>query len=371
MDAWSVSKHHFPEEGSEADKLAFFVRYAILAPSFMNTQPWVFEIKQNVLHLYVDRCAGLPVSDPDDRGSVIACAAALFNLKHAARGYGYQIETEIMPDPDNEDLLATVRLGAQDTTVEEQDQNLLKSMTGFEFDHSAYLDKPLSEDDLDALRTAASAEGAWLYVAGDNEKRNILRMTVEADQMQAMNKHFRREFALWTDKRRTHTGDGLPEYAQSFSTVMNTFTPHVLRRFKNASGAAVTDAELMESVPCLAILGSMSGSAEERLQTGQGLMRLCLTAASRGLSVSPLNQVCEVPEMRLRLHDEISQQGRAHVVLRIGYGGKPALHARKPLESVLFINGQSYAPQIHKANGKGQQKTGFLGRFGKVFLANK
>ena len=35
-DAWRVSEHDFPQEGTPAEKLAFCVKYAVLAPSTYN-----------------------------------------------------------------------------------------------------------------------------------------------------------------------------------------------------------------------------------------------------------------------------------------------------------------------------------------------
>ena len=39
FEAWNVSENKFPKEGSNVDKLRFFLKYAILAPSSHNTQP--------------------------------------------------------------------------------------------------------------------------------------------------------------------------------------------------------------------------------------------------------------------------------------------------------------------------------------------
>lgn len=346
IDAWSVSEHEFPHEGSAQDKLTFCVRYAILAPSVYNAQPWQFEIKDNQCRIFTDRRYAVPVIDPDDRSMIIACSAALFNLRMALRYFGYDETTALAPDSENEDLLATVTLGdkIEGEGASKDDVSLFQAMAQFEKNHTAFLDKPVSAEDVEGFKTACSAEGAWLYVCDDEEKNRVVSMVAEADRIQSMNKNFRRELGLWTDARRVESFDGFPDYAQSFSSVMNQFTPHVLRRYMGADKEAVSDAEFANGIPLLAILGTLSAGAEERMMTGQALMRLCLLAHSKGLSISMLNQVCEVPEMRLRLHDEINQQGRAHVILRIGYGGKIQHSARRPLQTCLKVNGKPYAP---------------------------
>ena len=42
LEAWSVTPSDFPPTGTLLDKARFAVRYAILAPSSHNTQPWRF-----------------------------------------------------------------------------------------------------------------------------------------------------------------------------------------------------------------------------------------------------------------------------------------------------------------------------------------
>ena len=93
----------------------------------------------------------------------------------------------------------------------------------------------------------------------------------------------------------------------------------------------------MKGSPVLAILGGEKGGNINRLYAGQGLMRVLLQAEAEGLSVSTLNQPCEVPDLRLRLHDEIDRMyGRAQYILRIGYAEPVAIQSlRRSLESVI------------------------------------
>jgi putative hydrolase len=43
-DPWLVDERRYPNAGSEQEKLRFLVRYALLAPSSHNAQPWLFRI---------------------------------------------------------------------------------------------------------------------------------------------------------------------------------------------------------------------------------------------------------------------------------------------------------------------------------------
>ena len=72
-EAWNLSEDKFPREGSYVYKLTFLLKYAILAPSSHNTQPWLFKIvDNNVIEVYADRTRALPVVDPEDRALTLS-----------------------------------------------------------------------------------------------------------------------------------------------------------------------------------------------------------------------------------------------------------------------------------------------------------
>jgi hypothetical protein len=66
-----------PATGTAPDKARFAIRYAILAPSSHNTQPWRFVIIGSELLVCADRTRSLPNMDPFDRELIISRGAAL------------------------------------------------------------------------------------------------------------------------------------------------------------------------------------------------------------------------------------------------------------------------------------------------------
>ena len=79
LAAWNVKPSEFPATGTRLEKARYAVRYAILAPSNDNTQPWHFVINGDELLVCADRTRSLPNIDPFDRELIISCGAALFN----------------------------------------------------------------------------------------------------------------------------------------------------------------------------------------------------------------------------------------------------------------------------------------------------
>ena len=54
------------------ETLTAALRYAVLAPSSHNSQPWSFRLNGNEVELWADRKRSLPVVDPHDRELLIS-----------------------------------------------------------------------------------------------------------------------------------------------------------------------------------------------------------------------------------------------------------------------------------------------------------
>ena len=52
---WEVNEEELPAKGESEDKLKFLLRYAILAPSSHNSQPWKFSVRGNEIRVYADK----------------------------------------------------------------------------------------------------------------------------------------------------------------------------------------------------------------------------------------------------------------------------------------------------------------------------
>lgn len=97
----------------DEDLLSRWVRWATLAPSGGNVQPWAFEELDDgsLLCRLHARGAG-SLLDPDARAARVACGAAFTNLALTAARDGFRTEVEWEPDPAQPDVLFQCRFHA-------------------------------------------------------------------------------------------------------------------------------------------------------------------------------------------------------------------------------------------------------------------
>jgi hypothetical protein len=86
----SIDDSEFYELESRHDQMEFLLRYAVLAPSGHNTQPWTFAIVPDGIEVFADYTRRLPQADPADRELLMSVGAAIFNLRVAAAHFGYE-----------------------------------------------------------------------------------------------------------------------------------------------------------------------------------------------------------------------------------------------------------------------------------------
>lgn len=323
VSPWQIEEGGFPVEGNDDWKLAWLVRWAVLAPSSHNTQPWVFRIEDGTLDLYADRTRALPVVDPDNREMTISCGAALFHLWLALRHFGYAGDIELQPEIGNVDLLARVRLGEMRSPRAEGE--LLFAQVQRRHTHRGPFDpRPLPPRLIADLQIAAAEEGAWLHIlAGDEVRDAAADLISEGDRIQWSNPAFRRELAAWTHPNHSHSRDGIPGYALGMTDAASLAGPMVVRTFDLGEGRAARDRELAVGSPVLAVLGTAEDDTLAWLEAGESLAHVLLRARRDGVWASFLNQPVEIPGLRIKLRQMIGRTGHPQMLLRLGTSDAP------------------------------------------------
>jgi len=308
----------FPAAGEPAAQLAFAARYAVLAPSSHNSQPWRFVIHGDRLDLKADRARALPVVDPDDRELGISCGAALFHLRAALQHFGYAAAVELSPASVDPDLVATVHRGERRAPTAD-DERLFAAIDLRHTNRAPFAARDVPEALRFALIDAAHREGAWLYVTTGLAKEALATLISEADRRQMDDPRFRRELASWLHPNRSELGDGMPGYTQGLSDLASRFAPLIVRTFDRGGNQAAKDHQLAVGSPLLVVLGTDGDEERDWLRAGQALSRVLLDATASGLAASFLNQPVELADLRARLAEILGKSGHPQLVLRLGY----------------------------------------------------
>jgi nitroreductase len=304
---------------------------ATAAPSLHNSQPWRFHCTPTTLEVYADTTRAMPAADPGHRELVLSCGAALLNLRVAIRALSVHPAVHLLPDPHRPNLLAIIRPQGR-SVVTPTDRRLAEAILRRHTNRRPFTPTPVPVSVLSGLRQAAKLEQAWLPTL-TAEHLPILRSLVDqAHQAQQHDPAFVTEWAYWTGRGPDST-DGVP--SASGGPLPEPQDNWVLRDYSAGQAQPRVDGKDFEPDPLIAIIGTFHDLPLARLQAGQALQRVLLTATAAGISASLLSQVVEVPATRTQLRDLIAGGLWPHAVLRLGYGSAVPSTPRRDIEDVV------------------------------------
>src|SRR4029450_13498576 len=105
-DVPDLLEQSFPRSAPIEQQVRHLLRYAILAPSTRNTQPWRFAVQTNTVGLFADLERRQPVSDPERRALYISVGVPLANPLVAAEHRGFRHEVTYFPQYGNDEFVA-------------------------------------------------------------------------------------------------------------------------------------------------------------------------------------------------------------------------------------------------------------------------
>lgn len=320
--------------GLERNSLMGLVRYATLAASSHNTQPWRFVIKPGAIEIHPDYTRGLPVLDPENRELWISLGCALENLLITARASGYAPEVTY---PDSDDFIS-VRLIA-DTP---QNSPLFDAIPLRQNTRSQYDGVPVPVNDLDRLRALPWEPGVSLHFIDDPSGLKTAREYVYRGNLsQYADQAFVQELISWL---RFNKKEVLASYDGLYSPCSgNPIVPRWLGQMV-VSGTtpqqqADTDDKKLQSAPGVVIIASASEGKTAWIRTGQVYERLALQMTALNIKSAFLNQPIEVAGIRGQFQSALSLgKDTPQLLVRFGYSKAKALprSLRRPVDQVIL-----------------------------------
>jgi nitroreductase len=305
----AIDDADFPRRSNRVAQFNFLTRYAMLAPSSHNSQPWKFATKNFKLLLLADRSRRLPVADSDDRDLYISVGCALENLLVAAAHFGYACEVEYFPEPANNDLVARIGLVLSDGASLHHPE-LFEAITRRRTNRQPYEPVPLSRPHERQLYACCNDGDILLELSGLKEvKDGVEDLMQRASAIQFADPAYRKELARSIG--RGSFGASWPAAKLGGAIVSHVNVgPAVARR----------DAAALRSAPLVGLLSSVTDDRISHVRVGQVFERIALTASRLSIQLQPMSQIVQVQSLRSSLASIFgSSLWAPQHLFRIGY----------------------------------------------------
>jgi nitroreductase len=306
------------------------VKYAILAPSGHNSQPWLFRIVDSTVTVLPDYTKTRPEVDPYNRELFISLGAAARNLEIAAEYEGLMYEKVV----DNDKVV--YKFSRNGKTLS-KNENLFMAIKQRVTNRGEYFPKPIEKTKIKKIREI-EGNGAFLKIIEDKENRQkIAALVSDADKVWYKSKSLVKELEGWLRDDLEASKDGLPTGVLSLYKVAVELKYLFSGDDDFALKRAKRDAELATFAPLLIVLTTKTDKPKDWIEAGMLYETLALKLTSMGLSNGFFNVVIQLKKFRKDLSKQLKIKGFAQLFLRVGYAKeKPLKTKRRPISEVLL-----------------------------------
>jgi hypothetical protein len=301
------------------------IRYAVLAPSSHNTQPWLFRTGEGWIDLLADPRRWLRIADAGRRELHLSLGAALENLLIAAEHFGYGHDVAYFPDLTNADWIARVSLTRD---ARSRPPSLFDAIPRRQTDRRPYSGQAVDAGLLADLSAASADLGVWAWTSTDEESRSrVAGLVARGDRVEHANPAFRREL-----------GDCIGQGLLGVRGPLATVARFAVTRLNFGERIARSDAKLVFRAGALLAVVSKEDDPAAQLRAGRAVERVWLLGTLFGLALQPMSQPLQVPDLRRELAEVIGAGGsHPQHLFRLGHAAKRKHRARRrPLAEVLL-----------------------------------
>ncbi|WP_249645584.1 Acg family FMN-binding oxidoreductase [Nocardia sputi] len=320
-----------PKTHPDLETLRSVLALAARAPSVHNTQPWLWRLGHETVHLYADESRRLPHTDPGGCDLLLSCGAVLHHLRVAARAEGWETTIHRLPDPAAPEHLASVEFHPAAFTAE--DVELARAISSRSTDRRRYSSWEVPAAHIEAIIAAGEATGVLVRDINEEPARTqLLRAFEQAAWEHARDLAYGAELAQWSGRH------AAPQGVPARNAVLAGADPTV-RPFSNPGlpQAVVRDVDAADR---MLLLSTSSDDRLSRLRAGEAASAVLLTATTLGLATCPLSEPMELAGTRKRIRANVlDDTGYPQIVVRIGYAIPSAdpipATPRRPLDEVV------------------------------------
>ncbi len=335
-EAWEVQESDYPKGGSMEEQLMFLLRYAILAPSGPNTQPWKFAINGNIISVFADLERSLVFVDPDNRTLFMSVGCAIANLVTAGKHFGFSASLNYFPQGLEEENNLTARVKFEPSESGVSGEDLFPEITKRHTTKDRYENQTIETGILDDLKKCIDQPGFHLrYLCDKDAKSMMTDLVSRAHQIQLAKKEFRQNLGEWLRNNWTGEPDGMPLYTFGVPDAVSLGFPAAFKEFDLSRAVIYRDSGLIHGSSCLAVLNTDGDDRLAWTLCGVLLERLLLKATSYGVRASFFSQPIGLPELRAELESSIGC-GHPQIIFSLGRALPMRPTPRRPLEDVVL-----------------------------------
>lgn len=302
------------------DKIHLLLRYAILAPSTHNTQPWLFKIGKDYCDIFFDKSKKLPHTDKKNRNLYISLGCLIENLAIASKRFNvYRKEEIILKD----NHIARIYFDFSDKKIKVNNKFLyLLEAIPLRQNRRGIFESKKVQDSLYLYlkKIAKEYSHTSAQIITDKIQRNqIVHLTVRGMQLASKDLNFRKELATWINSNISSKKEGMPGYVFKLPLLPSLIFPFLLKIFNLGKINGKLIQKNMESASAICVITTKDDDKNAWLQAGRLAERLLLEIQAQKAHTTINVAAIEVEQLRGELQHVFDTKEHPHFLFTIGY----------------------------------------------------
>lgn len=333
--AWEIDFQNFYNQKTDSDRLRFLLRFAVLAPSSHNSQPWHFYIQDNTVTLSAHTQRSLPVCDARKRLLYIALGCALENLLIAADYYGLGTTVAYRSDTKRDEAALVTFKQSTSSRSAENLNHLARYISARQTNRNPYSEQVPPESLLQKIAAYADKETTITLVGNGRQKQLITDLMIASRIAVFKDKNFRKEMAHYKRTNLTRSPIGMPGFTMGFGMLFSLLAPFMIKHVNVMRFIVKQEKALLNNyTPIVGIISTKEDERRQWVKTGQLLERVALTALRENAQTA----ISAVPLSVEPLQEILGIRSRPQIFFRIGYTTLSPGHApRLQAEDVITV----------------------------------
>lgn len=333
--AWDIPISSFSENDPMPVKIKYLLRFAVLAPSGHNSQPWRCQLSGNVLNLNYSPERALAESDSEGRMLFVALGCFLENLLIAANYFGVKAELSHNENSPEDNLISITFTPA---TADHKEEPLMLSIVKRVSNRYKYRNQTIPEPVIQSLSNLSS-NACQIQIVIEKNKRESLAKIMENAQIEAMKSQtFRNELSNYLKSNFTKDSFGMPGFTLDMPTPFSIIASKLVKKINLSRLTAKKDLGLLlKHTPALGIISIDENNKSAWLEAGRTFERMWLSATQQGLACSVWAAAAQLKDYTEQVRKLLNITSYPIVLFRIGYPKKNPRHSpRFSVEQILI-----------------------------------
>ncbi|MFC1598111.1 Acg family FMN-binding oxidoreductase [Patescibacteria group bacterium] len=341
QEIWNIKSSEFPYDGDLEHQIEFILRYAILAPSTHNSQPWLFDVEGGSCKIYSNPSVNIYYADIKGRDLHISIGCCIENLITAAKWFGIYNDVQYYCGR-NDNLLAEVQFQSRSSTHKpaEIDELLFRALTKRRNHRRKYLDKDVNMKQVDELRSLNSFQDIEVdFVTDKGVIHEVGELTKKGVQTAYRNPEFRKEMSTWMHSSFSKKRDGLLGYSLGVPALLSVILPTTVRFLNIGKKIGNLCKNVIQSAPMVCILSANDDHCKTWLKVGRLAQRYLLLLDERGLQTSVYVASIEIGDHHKELQELLGLDTIPQFLFTLGYmdGDQPYSPRHSVTEKIVSI----------------------------------